>query len=56
MKRIFLFFIPALLILSTEAQTLDECRRLAQEHYPEIRQYNLVSQTEQFNLSNAAKA
>lgn len=38
------------------AQTLDECRRLAREHYPEIRQYNLVAKTEQFNLSNAAKA
>ncbi|HOQ58687.1 MAG TPA: TolC family protein, partial [Bacteroidales bacterium] len=32
------------------------CRRLAREHYPEIRQYNLVTRTEQFNVSNAAKA
>jgi outer membrane protein TolC len=42
--------------VSIGAQTLDECRRLAREHYPEIRQYNLVTRTEQFNVSNAAKA
>ena len=53
------FYISFLMLLSTVsigAQTLDECRRLAREHYPEIRQYNLVTRTEQFNVSNAAKA
>lgn len=43
-------------LLRLNAQSLDECRRLAQEHYPEIRQYDLISQTEQYNLSNAARA
>lgn len=33
--------------------TLDECRRLAREHYPEIRQYDLVRRTEEYTLSNA---
>ncbi len=56
MKRLSLSFILVLLTISIKTQTLDECRRLAREHYPEIRQYDLVSQTEQFNLSNAAKA
>ncbi|HOG41391.1 MAG TPA: TolC family protein [Bacteroidales bacterium] len=56
MRRLSLSFILALLTITLTAQTLDECRRLAREHYPEIRQYNLVAQTEQFNLSNAAKA
>lgn len=37
-------------------QTLDECRRLAREHYPEIRQYDLIAQTEKYDLSNAARA
>ena len=37
-------------------QTLDECRRLAREHYPEIRQYDLIALTEQYDLSNAARA
>ena len=57
-RRLQLFAFAALLTVSgtIEAQTLDECRRLAREHYPEIRQYDLISQTEQFNLSNAARA
>lgn len=29
---------------------------MAREHYPEIRQYDLISETEQYNLSNAARA
>lgn len=56
MKPLSLSFILVLLVVSAEAQTLDECRRLAREHYPEIGQYDLISRTEQFNLSNAAKA
>ena len=56
MKPLSLSFILILLVVSAEAQTLDECRRLAREHYPEIGQYDLISRTEQFNLSNAAKA
>lgn len=43
-------------IARLSAQSLDECRRLAREHYPEIRQYDLISQTEQYDLSNAARA
>ncbi len=42
--------------MSLQAQSLEECRRLAKEHYPEIRQYNLIKLTEQYNLSNAARA
>ena len=36
--------------------TLDECRRLAREHYPEIRQYDLVRRTEEYTLSNDRRA
>lgn len=36
--------------------TLDECRRLAREHYPEIRQYDLIRQTAEYTLSNARRA
>ncbi|MCH5327397.1 MAG: TolC family protein [Coprobacter sp.] len=42
--------------MSAGAQTLDDCRRWAQEHYPEIRQYDLIAQSEQYNLSNAARS
>lgn len=48
----FSLFFPSMLI----GQTLDECRRLAREHYPEIRQYDLVRLTEQYDLSNAARS
>ena len=56
MKKMLLTLLLAIVALGATAQTLDECRRLAREHYPEIRQYNLISETEQYNLSNAARA
>lgn len=56
MKRILFTLFVVVSALCASAQSLDECRRLAREHYPEIRQYNLISQTEQYNLSNAARA
>lgn len=56
MKHLNLLWGVALMASSALAQSLDECHRLAQAHYPEIRQYDLIAQTEQYNLSNAAKA
>ena len=56
MKHICLLCGMMWLTVSAFAQSLDECRRLAREHYPEIRQYDLITQTELYNLSNAAKA
>ena len=57
MKRIALLCGCLLAGLSAGAQvTLDECRRLAHKHYPEIRQYDLVRRTEEYTLSNARRA
>ena len=57
MKRIALLCGCLLAGLSAGAQvTLDECRRLARAHYPEIRQYDLVRRTEEYTLSNARRA
>lgn len=56
MNRLQIAFIALIVALSASAQSLDECRRLARENYPEIRQYDLISQTEQYNISNAARA
>lgn len=56
MKRFVLCLLLAVPTTMLAAQSLDECRRLAREHYPEIRQYDLISQTEQYDLSNAARA
>ena len=56
MKRSILLSLMMLTVLTSQAQTLDECSKLAQEHYPEIRQYDLIAETEQYNISNAARA
>ena len=56
MKRFFLTLFAVACAAASRGQSLDECRRLAREHYPEIRQYDLIAQTEQYNLSNAARA
>ena len=55
MKRLAFILFSIFIVINVNAQTLDECRRLAREHYPEIKQYNLISLTEQYNLSNAAR-
>lgn len=56
MKRFFLTLFAVVCAAASRGQSLDECRRLARENYPEIRQYDLIAQTEQYNLSNAARA
>ena len=56
MKRFFLTLFAVVCAAASSGQSLDECRRLAREHYPAIRQYDLIAQTEQYNLSNAARA
>lgn len=55
MKRFSLFLLFVLSLVRLDAQSLDECRRLAREHYPEIRQYDLITRTKQYDLSNAAR-
>ncbi|MBQ9138246.1 MAG: TolC family protein [Alistipes sp.] len=56
MRRILTLIILSGVMISGRAQTLEQCRSLAREHYPEIKQYDLVTKTEQYNLSNAARA
>ncbi len=56
MKRFILFLLLAVPTARLDAQSLDECRRLAREHYPAIRQYDLIARTEQYDLSNAARS
>ena len=56
MKRSILLSLMMLTVLTSLAQTLDECCKLARENYPEIRQYDLIAETEQYNISNAARA
>lgn len=57
MKQLILLFFSSLTVIASVAQpTLDECHRLAREHYPEIRQYDLISKTESYTLSNVARS
>ena len=56
MKRTIFLSLMVLTALTSRAQTLEECCNLAREHYPEIRQYDLITETEQYNISNAARA
>lgn len=57
MKRLILSVLISLCpICILSAQSLEECKSLAREHYPAIRQYGLISQSEKYNLSNAARA
>ena len=57
MKRIILSILFAGFSASVFAQmTLETCQKLAREHYPEVKQYDLIRLTEQYDLSNAARA
>ena len=57
MKRFAILCCALLAASGARAQiTLDDCRRLAREHYPEIRQYDLIRRTAGYTLSNARRA
>ena len=56
MKQFFLTLFAVVCAVASSGQSLEECRRLAREHYPEIRQYDLIAQTEPYNVSHAARA
>ena len=45
-----------ILPLSAGAQTLEECQQAAEQNYPLIRQYQLISKTTELTVSNIAKA
>ncbi len=41
--------------LSVEAITLEECRQMAHDNYPAVKQYGMIEQSRDFTLENAAK-
>ncbi len=57
MKRLFFILMTVGWSLGASAEvTLDSCRAWARENYPAIRQYELISQSEHYSVSNAARA
>ncbi len=42
--------------LTAWGQNLEQCRELARNHYPEMKQYDLIAQTEAYSVSNAKRA
>ncbi|MBR2369531.1 MAG: TolC family protein [Paludibacteraceae bacterium] len=56
MKLYFLFLTLLWGSVSLCAQTLEQCRSMAREHYPAIKQYDLINKAEEYNVSNAARA
>lgn len=55
--KLFILTILAGLCASYAAsgQSLEECRRLARENYPLTRQFDIIDEVAQYNLSNAAR-
>lgn len=41
--------------LSVEAITLEECRQMAHDNYPAVKQYGMIEQSRDFTLENVAK-
>ncbi|MDR1097583.1 MAG: TolC family protein [Tannerella sp.] len=57
MKRLSFFTVFVTACFSMQAQlSLDECRLLARENYPLIKQYGLIEQSTEYSVANAAKA
>lgn len=56
MKRLVLLFSAWIVWASADAQlTLEECRRLAGENYPQVRKYGLIEKARAYELSNLEK-
>lgn len=55
MKRLGAWCGMLLVSASALGQTLEECRRLAVAHYPEVKRYDLIGQTEYFTLANVSR-
>lgn len=58
LRKVILLMLSATLPLCDMAQalTLGECRRLAHDNYPAIKQYGMIESLRDYTVSNAAKA
>ena len=55
-KYLLITLFLAVSICAFAQPDLESCKKMAREHYPLIRQYDLISQSHDFTLSNASRA
>ena len=49
------FTAPFSIFAQNSSITLDECREMARQNYPEIMKYSLIEKSKEYNISNASK-
>lgn len=56
-KALLVYLIAAVAAVSAQAQqlTLDECKAMARDNYPAVKQYGLIEQSRDYTVSNASK-
>ncbi len=57
-RKVLLISLTLVSVMAMQAQhvSLDSCRSWARKNYPTVRQYELVEKSEQYSMSNAARA
>lgn len=55
MNRLLFLSTVAVMPVASYAVSLDECLKMAHDNYPAIRQYEMLDQSREFTLDNAAK-
>ena len=53
--RYLLLFFP-IVGFAQQALTLEDCYRLARDHYPTVQKLDLIAKSEDYTLANANKA
>lgn len=56
MKKLLTFLLLLVPFVANAQLTLEQCQLKAREHYPEVAQYDLIAQSEQYNISNASRS
>ncbi len=56
MKKLLTFLLLLVPFVANAQLTLEQCQLRAREHYPEVAQYDLITQSEQYNVSNASRS
>ncbi|MBQ4138965.1 MAG: TolC family protein, partial [Muribaculaceae bacterium] len=55
MRKQILTIALAIMSIVTQAQTLEECQRAAEQNYPLISQYSLIEKTTELTVANLQK-